>query len=139
MSFFHSAQETGVLFLPRKFHFAMAVLLVEVYGSCIPDGAGGLKSLEYENAGILSQVNWLLYSVFLMKLPLYALMLCNTSLVFILTFETLPFANIVTGNVELWWFAIEGWILFFMNGSFCIMLMPSDKLCILQDNSVNGE
>ena len=63
ISFFHFAQETGVLFLPRKFHFATAVMLVEVYGSCVPDGPGGLNNLEYENAGILSQVNWRLYFV----------------------------------------------------------------------------
>ena len=50
-------QENGRLFLPQKFHFAIAVMLVEVYGSCVPDGPGGLKNLEYETTGgIISQV-----------------------------------------------------------------------------------
>ena len=49
-------QENGRLLLPQKFHFAIAVMLVEVYGSCVPDGQGGLKNLEYEIGGIISQV-----------------------------------------------------------------------------------
>lgn len=32
-------------------------MLVEVYGSCVPDGPGGLKKLEYERTGIFNQVS----------------------------------------------------------------------------------
>eukprot|EP00794_Sanderia_malayensis_P020418 gene20418-22431_t len=49
-------QETGQLFLPRHMHRSMAIMLVEVYGSCVPDGPGGLKNLEYNDTGLISQV-----------------------------------------------------------------------------------
>ena len=37
-------------------------MLVEVYGACFPDGPGGLKSLEYQDGGIISQVSFLFYT-----------------------------------------------------------------------------
>ena len=31
-------------------------MLVEAYGSCVQDGPGGLKTLEYQNNDLISQV-----------------------------------------------------------------------------------
>eukprot|EP00795_Rhopilema_esculentum_P003345 gene3345-1694_t len=50
-------QESGGLFLPQKYHFSVAVMLVEVFGSCVQDGPGGLKTLEYQNNDLISQVS----------------------------------------------------------------------------------
>ena len=44
------------LFLPRNFHYVIAILLVEAYGISFPDYPGGVQKLNYTAMGIIGQV-----------------------------------------------------------------------------------
>ncbi|XP_047133521.1 ectopic P granules protein 5 homolog isoform X1 [Hydra vulgaris] len=50
-------QVDNTLFLPRSYHYLVAILIVEIYGILFPNNPGGMQQLNYSSMGILEQVS----------------------------------------------------------------------------------